>query len=51
MRPLPQAPTAQHQRLVDALCQDFATPEFMRTGKTPRANAVVEIARQMRGVK
>jgi hypothetical protein len=51
MKTLPQDPTAQHQRLIAALCQDFATPEFMRTGSTPRANAVVEIARQLRGVK
>jgi hypothetical protein len=45
MKPLPADPMARHARFIAALCEDFATPEFMRTGKTPRANAVVAVAK------
>lgn len=51
MKPLPADPMAQHARLMSALCADFATPEFLRTGKTPRADAVVSVARHTRETK
>lgn len=48
MKPVPTDPMAQHARFIAALCDDFASPDFARDGKTPRADAVVEISRQQR---
>lgn len=48
MKPLPTDPMARHARFVAALCDDFASPEFLRTGKTPRADALVATADAIR---
>lgn len=48
MKPLPTDPMARHARFIAALCDDFASPEFMRSGKTPRADAVVAVSREAR---
>lgn len=46
MKPLPADPMGRHARFIAALCEDFASPEFMRTGKTPRAAAVAHLSRR-----
>lgn len=50
MKALPTDPLAQHARYVSAICEDWG--EAIRDGRslrdTPRADAVVEIGRQMR---
>jgi hypothetical protein len=48
MKPFPLTPVEQHARFMAAICEDFATADFLRTGSTPRADRVAEIARQMR---
>lgn len=48
MKPIPTDPLAANNCLIAALCEDLMTPEFMRTGRTPRADAVGEIVRQQR---
>jgi hypothetical protein len=45
MNPLPTDPMARHARFIAALCADLETPAFLRTGKTPRADAVVAVQR------
>lgn len=50
MKPFPTDPMAAHARFMAAICDDFASPDFLRTGATPRANAAVEIARQQRSM-
>ena len=51
MIPFPLDPMAQHQRFMAAFCRDLASGEFIRTGKTPQADAVAEIVRQTRSPK
>ena len=41
-------PTAQHSRLIGALCEDLASPAFRRKGETPRADALCEADRRIR---
>ena len=48
MREFPTNPVEQHALHFAAICEDFATADFLRTGSTPRADRVAEIARQMR---
>lgn len=48
MEPFPANPVDQHARFMAALCEDFSSPEFLRTGRTPNADRVAEIARQTR---
>ena len=48
MKPLPDDPMAQHARFIAALCEDFTSPEFLRTGKVPRAEAVMAVAKAQR---
>lgn len=45
MKRLPPDPMARHAIFMDAICADFASPTFLRTGKTPRADAVVAASR------
>ena len=53
MKALPADPLARHARFISAICEDWG--EAMREGRslndTPRADAVVEIDRQMRGAR
>ena len=41
-------PTAQHCRLIGALCEDLASRAFRRNGETPRADALCEADRRIR---
>lgn len=41
-------PTAQHCRLIGALCEDLASRAFRRNGETPRADALYEANRRFR---
>jgi hypothetical protein len=34
-----------HSRLIAAWCEDLASPDFRRTGRTPRADAVCDLGR------
>ena len=47
MKPLPGDPMARHGRFIAALCDDLASREYLRTGKTPRADAAAARSRQM----
>ena len=47
MKPLPENLMEQHARFIEALCEDWREAGAV-TRDTPRANAVVEIARQRR---
>jgi hypothetical protein len=40
MKPLPADAMARHGRFIAALCDDLASRDFLRTGRTPRADAV-----------
>ena len=44
MKPPPVEPVARHARFIAALCDDLASRDFLRTGKTPRADAVAATA-------
>lgn len=48
MRPLPADPMAQHERFMAAWCADYGTREDRAASKTPRADAVVAVARETR---
>lgn len=48
MKPLPADPMLRHSRLIDAFRADLASPEFIRTGRTPRADAVAAVDRATR---
>jgi hypothetical protein len=39
----------RHRKLIAAWCEDLASPEFLRTGRTPRADAVCGFVRIHRG--
>jgi hypothetical protein len=48
MKPLPTDPAERHARFIAALCDDFATSDFLRTGRTPRADAVAAVSQAIR---
>ena len=50
MTPFPTDPMAQHQRFMAAFCRDLASGDVSK-GKTPQADAVAEIVRQIRTPK
>ena len=50
MKAIPTNPMAQHQRFMDAFCRDIASGA-VSAGKTPQADAVAEIVRQIRAPK
>ena len=40
MHDLPADPLTRHNRLIAALCEDLASRDYLRTGRTPRADAL-----------
>jgi hypothetical protein len=45
MRALPTDPMGRYYRHFGAFLEDIASPDFLRTGKTPRADAVIAVMR------
>jgi hypothetical protein len=45
MNPLPADPLARHGRFIAAWCDDLASRDLLRTGRTPRADAILAVSR------